>query len=104
MHDDGTAVITLPCVGMLPPSFVDFALSRRLADGVLLAGCAEGDCFYRLGNRWTDERMRGVRDPYLRKRVALEKLSVNWLSRDARKQRQRELNRFRGSLQGDGNA
>lgn len=104
MHDDGTVVITLPCVGMLPPAFVDFTLSRRLADGVMLAGCAEGDCFYRLGNRWTDERMRGVRDPYLRKRVPMEKLSVSWLSRDTRNRRQKELNRFRAMLQGDTNA
>jgi coenzyme F420-reducing hydrogenase delta subunit len=40
-EDDGTRVIKLPCVGMLPPSFVDFALSRRFAEGVMLAGCAE---------------------------------------------------------------
>jgi coenzyme F420-reducing hydrogenase delta subunit len=52
-EDDGTRVIKLPCVGMLPPSFVDFALSRRFAEGVMLAGCAENDCFHRLGNEWT---------------------------------------------------
>ena len=41
---------------MLPPSFVDFALSRKLTDGVMIAGCAENDCFHRQGNEWT---MRG---------------------------------------------
>jgi coenzyme F420-reducing hydrogenase delta subunit len=54
---------------MVPPSFVDFALSRDLADGVFLAGCADGDCFYRLGDRWMTERLAGRRDPYLRQRV-----------------------------------
>ena len=43
-----TTVIRLPCVGMLPPSFVDFALSRGYADGVMIAGCPEGDCHHRL--------------------------------------------------------
>ena len=32
--------VQLPCVGMLPPSFIDYVLSRDLADGVMLAGCA----------------------------------------------------------------
>ena len=104
LQDNGVSVISMPCVGMLPPSFVDFALSRGLADGVMLAGCAEGDCFYRLGNRWTDERMRGARDPYLRKRVPLEKLSLSWLSRDARKRRRKELKRFRATLMDDQDA
>lgn len=74
-----TQVITMPCVGMLPPAFVDFALSRDLSDGVMLAGCAEGDCYYRLGNEWTQQRIDGERDPYLRNRVPRERLAVSWL-------------------------
>ena len=70
------AVIRLPCVGMLPPSFVDFALSRRYADGVMISGCAEGDCHHRLGNEWTIERMARRRDPYLRQRVDTRRLLV----------------------------
>ena len=54
---------------MLPPSFVDFALARHYADGIMIAGCAEGDCHHRLGNEWTIERMARRRDPYLRQRV-----------------------------------
>ena len=43
-REHGAQVINLPCVGMLPPSFVDFALSRGYADGVMITGCPEGDC------------------------------------------------------------
>jgi ferredoxin/coenzyme F420-reducing hydrogenase delta subunit len=74
LADDSTRVITMPCVAMLPPSFIDFALSRNLADGVVVAGCAEGDCFYRYGDEWTSQRLNGQRDPYLRKRVDRHRL------------------------------
>ncbi len=35
----------LPCVAMAPPSLIDFILSRDLADGVVVAGCAESACY-----------------------------------------------------------
>jgi ferredoxin/coenzyme F420-reducing hydrogenase delta subunit len=75
---DGVAVFELPCVGMLPPPFIDFILSRDLADGVMLAGCAPGDCYHRLGDRWTEARIAGERDPWLRPRVARERVAVSW--------------------------
>ena len=74
LGDDSTRVLTLPCVAMLPPSFVDFALSRNLADGVAIAGCADGDCYYRLGGDWMRQRLVGERDPYLRQRVDRNRL------------------------------
>ena len=95
-----TRVIKLPCVGMLPPSFVDFALSRRFAHGVMIAGCAEGDCFHRLGNEWTIARMAGDRDPYLRKRVDSRRLLLDWLPRDAGRRRRKALEAFRRALAG----
>ena len=49
----GVRVIRLPCVGMLPPSFVDFALARHHAEGVMIAGCAECDCQHRLGDQFS---------------------------------------------------
>ncbi len=73
---DGVRVVKLPCVGMLPPSFVDFALARDFADGVMFAGCAENDCFHRLGNEWTVQRMARQRDPRLRQRVPDERLKM----------------------------
>jgi coenzyme F420-reducing hydrogenase delta subunit len=91
-------VVTMPCVGMLPPAFIDFALSRDLSDGVMLAGCAEDACYYRLGNTWTQQRIDGERDPYLRKRVPRERLAVSWLPNKS-KQRQRSLDEFVTTLQ-----
>ena len=73
-----TAVVKLTCMAQLPPSFVDWALSRDLADGVVLKGCAHGDCQYRLGATWTRQRMDRERDPQLRKRVDAEKLALLW--------------------------
>ena len=92
------AIIELPCVGMLPPSFVDFALSRRHVDGVMVAGCAEGDCQQRLGNEWTIERMARRRDPYLRQRVDERRLLLSWLPRNALRRRERALADFRAAL------
>ena len=98
LQQHGSHVIELPCVGMLPPSFVDFVLARHHADGVMIAGCAQGDCFHRLGNEWTVARMAGERDPYLRRRVDKRRLSLNWLPRDAARRRHKAFEAFRDAV------
>ena len=98
LQQDGVTVIELPCVGMLPPSFVDFALARGCATGVMIAGCAEGDCQHRLGNDWTAERMARRRDPFLRQRVDTRRLLLSWLPRGSTRRRQRALDDFRARL------
>ncbi len=72
------SIVPLRCVAMLPPSFVDFVISRRLADGVLIAGCRVGDCHYRLGSLWLRRRLERRRDPYLRERVPRERIAFSW--------------------------
>jgi ferredoxin/coenzyme F420-reducing hydrogenase delta subunit len=74
----GVGVVTLPCVGALPPSFIDFAISRRHADGVMLVGCVAGDCYQRLGIDWVEQRLAGQRDPYLRGRVPRNRVATVW--------------------------
>jgi len=74
VEDGATAVVTLPCIGMLPPPFIDFLLTRHHVDGILLAGCREGACFHRLGIEWTLRRIARERDPYLRERVSRERI------------------------------
>ncbi len=69
-------VVTLNCIGQLPPSFIDYVISRKLADGVVLAGCSENTCHNRFGGKWMDERLAGMRDPHLRSRVPRERLRV----------------------------
>ena len=94
----GVATIRLPCVAMLPPSFIDYIVSRGLADGVLLAGCAPGDCYHRLGDRWTEERIAGQRDPWLRERVPRGRVAVSWVARADGRQRAADLAAFRARL------
>ncbi len=70
--------VRLPCTGMLPPPFIDYVLSRRLADGIVVTGCRDGECNYRLGPTWTDLRIDGERDPRLRERVPRQRIARIW--------------------------
>lgn len=72
------ADVSLPCTGMLPPSFIDYVLSRNLAEGVFITGCSSTGCYNRLGARWTDDRLARVRDPRLRERVPRDRVAVCW--------------------------
>ncbi len=98
LREPDVGVITVPCVGMLPPSFIDFALSRKHADGVLIAGCATEDCFERLGQRWTEARIANQRDPQLRDRVSRDRVAVSWNLPAQRNQGHRSLQQFRAHL------
>ncbi|MBN9279147.1 MAG: cytochrome b N-terminal domain-containing protein [Hyphomicrobium sp.] len=80
----GTSSVSLRCIGQLPPSFIDFVLSKNLADGVVLVGCSENSGHARFGIRWTQARLARVRDPHLRARVPAERLRVVWAGRDGR--------------------
>jgi ferredoxin/coenzyme F420-reducing hydrogenase delta subunit len=70
-------VFSLACSGMLPPSFVEYAL-RSGAAGVLVSACREGGCEFRLGQRWTAERLAGSREPHLRSTVPARRWAVAW--------------------------
>ena len=90
--------VVLPCVAMAPPSLIDFVLSKDLADGVVVAGCAERACFHRLGVAWTEQRFAGARDPYLRARVPRERLETIWASALETGRFARELAEFTGRV------
>ena len=94
----GVAAVSLPCAGMLPPPFVDFVLSRDLADGVMLTGCRDAHCRARLGVRWTEERIEGRRDPALRARVPRERLARVWASPSDMPTLRAELSAFAARL------
>lgn len=93
-----TAVIGLICAGMLPPSFVEYAL-RTGADGVLIASCRESGCDYRLGERWTIERLTRRREPQLRGNVPAERLQVAFASRNDGKLLHHALIDFRARIE-----
>jgi ferredoxin/coenzyme F420-reducing hydrogenase delta subunit len=96
----GGDTLLLPCVAMAPPSLIDYALSRDLADGIVLAGCAESSCHNRLGAAWTKARIARQRDPYLRTRVPRERLRTVWASAFETPRLQAEIETFRDAVSG----
>lgn len=101
---DDLAVVEVPCVAAVPPSFIDFALSRKLADGVMMAGCGEGNCHHRLGLDWMQQRIEGTRDPRLRARVPRDRLLLSRAGPVAGRQRQRDLESLRERIKWDRSA
>jgi ferredoxin/coenzyme F420-reducing hydrogenase delta subunit len=80
LDDERVARFSLLCIGLLPPSFVEYAL-RSGASGVIVAGCSQGGCAFRLGERWTAERLAGTREPQLRASVPRERLRMVYAGR-----------------------
>ena len=78
LRSRAVAAISLPCIGMLPPAFVDYALRDGRAQGVLIVGCRAGDCHFRLGIHWIEQRLDRRRAPYLRQRVAQHLVELCW--------------------------
>jgi coenzyme F420-reducing hydrogenase delta subunit/ferredoxin len=97
LETDGVATLTLPCIGALPPSFIDYAM-RHGADGVFLTGCRSGDCFHRFGNTWTEGRLAENREPYLRHWVPRQRLHYCWAASVDSSSMASEFARFRRSL------
>jgi ferredoxin/coenzyme F420-reducing hydrogenase delta subunit len=77
LRDSSVATFSLVCAGMLPPSFVEYAL-RDGASGVLVTGCQSGGCEFRLGQQWTRARLERKREPSLRASVARDSLQIVW--------------------------
>lgn len=95
----GVQVHPLLCAGQLPPSFVEYAL-RDGAQGVLVAACREGGCEFRLGERWTAERLARQREPHLRPRVPAERVELVHAGPGEQALVARALERLRRRLQG----
>jgi quinol-cytochrome oxidoreductase complex cytochrome b subunit/coenzyme F420-reducing hydrogenase delta subunit len=100
--DSHVAIQTQPCVASFPPSFIDYILSRNLADGVVITGCGDGGCFERYGNDWAQARIDGRRDPHLRSRVPREKIRIIWASPTDSNKLKRAIKDFAESLSAGG--
>ena len=87
-------VVKQPCVAGIPPSFIDYVISRDLASGVLIVGCGEGGCRYRWGHEWMQQRLAGERDPKLRARVDRERLRTVWINGNDGARLNREIQEF----------
>jgi len=90
--------IVLPCVAMAPPSLIDFIISRDLADGVAVAGCAERECWNRVGINWTKARLARERDPFLRQRVPYDRVLTIWAGPSEMARLSRKLAEFSSQL------
>ncbi len=91
---EDTAAISLPCIGMLSPAFIEFTL-RQGAAGLLVCGCRQGDCYYRLGDHWLRERLARHRVPLLHRTVASSRIACCWLAATDTTQLTKEIDRFR---------
>lgn len=91
------AVISYFCVGMIPPTMIEYALKQG-ADGVFVTGCRTGDCYYRHGNAWFDERLDNSRQPGLRKRADRRRINVFRAAETDCKKLRKELAGFQTQL------
>jgi len=65
---------------------------------VLITGCQQGDCWFRFGNTWVEERFRHAREPHLRTHAARERVHVAWAGLADSKALARELEAYRARL------
>ncbi len=97
LNSDDTLGIKLLCSGMLPPTLVEYALKQG-ADGVMVTGCRQNDCYFRFGNRWTRMRFSGERKPSLRARAERDRILIHGGAEPDAPQIERDLVAFRGRL------
>lgn len=101
LKSSSVALISLPCIGMLPPSFVDYVLRRERVDGVLITGCPPEKCYHRLGSVWTEQRVEGTREPHLRTKAAKARLRIRWAMPHEAENVKREVRHYQLELARD---
>jgi len=97
LKSSNIGVVHYFCVGMIPPTMIEYALKKG-ADGVFITGCRTGDCYFRHGNQWMDERFDGSRKPILRKRAERARINVFRAAETDCKELKAELDKFQQSL------
>jgi len=98
LRSESVAVLSLPCIAMLPPSFIEYALHEHHVEGVFITGCREGDCYHRLGVLWTGRRLAAEREPRLRGRAERQRIRQFWAASADLIELESELESFRSSL------
>jgi ferredoxin len=96
----GEKVVEVICMGQIPPSYLDYTLSRAYADGIVLTACEGGSCRFRFGLEWTGQRIDRTRDPHLRRRVDASRIAMMWRSERISEQHcQKHVDGLRAALQ-----
>lgn len=89
--------ITLPCVGMIHPSWIEQALELG-AEGVFICGCQMGDCQYRFGNQWIKDRISASRAPILKGTVDRSRIRTWWSASMSMDRVLKEIRKFEEDL------
>lgn len=96
--DEQTAVIKLPCAGLLPPSFADYISRQPEVDGVMVSGCCSEDCYFRKGTEWTEQRFHRERLPHLRTKAGKQKVKLFWAGPKEEEKLHTALTKYRAEL------
>ena len=94
---DNVSIIELTCSGMIQPIMIEEAFKQG-AEGVFVMGCQIGDCHFREGNKWCQERLLGLRPPNIKKTVDRAKLRGYWLAKCDYKRFMEKVNKFEEDL------
>ena len=91
------AIVELTCSGMIQPVMLEEAFKQG-AEGVFVMGCQIGDCHFREGNKWCQERLLGQRPPNIKKTVDKNKVRGYWLAKCDYKKFIEKINKFEEDL------
>ena len=94
---DNVAIVELTCSGMIQPIMLEEAFKQG-AEGVFVMGCQIGDCHFREGNKWCQERLLGQRPPNIKKTVDKNKVRGYWLAKCDYKKFIEKINKFEEDL------
>ncbi|MDH4380049.1 MAG: hydrogenase iron-sulfur subunit [Vampirovibrionales bacterium] len=79
LDDPSVKIILVPCSGIIQPLMMETSLKNG-AQGCFATGCRIGDCHYREGNKFLQERLLGQRMPKLKPTVDKRRIEAYWLS------------------------
>ena len=96
---ENVAILEMVCSGMIQPIMLEEGFKQG-ADGVFVMGCQIGDCHFREGNKWCQERLLGLRPPNIKKTVDKNKVRGFWLAKCDYKKFIEKINKFEDDLNG----
>ena len=94
---NNVAIVELTCSGMIQPVMIEEAFKQG-AEGVFVMGCHIGDCHFREGNKWCQDRLLGLRPPNIKKTVDKNKVRGYWLAKCDYKKFLDKINKFEEDL------
>ena len=94
---NNVSIVELTCSGMIQPIMIEEAFKQG-AEGVFVMGCQIGDCHFREGNKWCQERLLGQRPPNIKKAVDKNKVRGYWLAKCDYKKFIEKINTFEEEL------